>query len=150
MWSFKKSGKQAIGRSKGGLTTKIHLMSANDRTALDFIISEGQLHDAPQGRLLMETVGKLKSAISLVMDKAYEDDYTRYIAQTLNFRPVVPPKSNRKNPWNYDKILYQRRNEIERLFRLLDGFRRVFVRFDKLDIMYTAFVKLALIYITIK
>ena len=125
-------------------------MSANDRTAVDFILSEGQLHDAPQGRLLMETVGKLKFAIALVMDRAYEDDFTRYIAQTLNFKPVVPPKSNRKIPWDYDKELYKKRNEIERLFRLLDGFRRIFVRFEKLDIMYMAFIKLALIFVTIK
>ena len=125
-------------------------MSANDRIAVDFIISEGQLHDAPQGRILMETVGKLKTVIPLVMDRAFEDDYTRYIAQALNFKPVVPPKSNRKNPWEYDKELYKRRNEIERLFRLLDGFRRVFVRFEKLDVMYMAFVKLALVYVAIK
>jgi transposase len=98
----------------------------------------------------METVGKLKSVIALIMDRAYEDDLTRYIAQTLNFQPVVPPKSNRKNPWNYDKELYKRRNEIERLFRLLDGFRRVFVRFEKLDVMYVGFIKLALVYLTIK
>ena len=64
-------------------------MSANDRTAIDFIISEGQLHDAPHGRILTETVGKLKSVIPLVMDKVYEDDYTRYIAQTLNFLSLL-------------------------------------------------------------
>ena len=126
------------------------MMSANDRTAVDFTLSEGQLHDAPQGRLLMETVGKLKSITPLVMDRAYEDDLTRFIAQTLNFQPVVPPKSNRKNPWVYDEALYKRRNEIERLFRLLDGFRRVFVRFDKLDMMYMGFIKIALIYVAIK
>ena len=125
-------------------------MSANDRTAIDFIISEGQLHDAPQGRILMEAVGKLKSVIPPVMDRAFEDDFTRYIAKTLNFQPIVPPKSNRKNPWEYDKELYKRRNEIERLFRLLDGFRRVFVRFEKLDVMYIGFIKLALVYVAIK
>jgi transposase len=126
------------------------MMSVNDRTAVDFTLSEGRLHDAPQGRLLMETVGKLKTIIPLVMDRAYEDDLMRFIAHTLNFKPVVPPKSNRKNPWAYDKELYKRRNEIERLFRLLDGFRRVFVRFEKLDKMYMGFVKLALIYVAIK
>jgi len=68
----------------------------------------------------------------------------------LNFIPVVPPKSNRKSPWSYDKELYKRRNEIERLFRLFDGFRRVFVRFEKLDAMYMGFIKLALIYVAIK
>jgi len=124
-------------------------MSANDRTSVDFIISEGQFDDAPQGRLLMETVGKLRSVVPLIMDRAFEDDHTRYIAQTLNFKPVVPPKSNRKNPWDYDKELYKRHNEIERLFRLLDGFRRAFVRFEKLDIMYMVFVKLALVYVAL-
>ena len=150
MWSFKKRGKQLIGRSKGGLTTKIHLMAANERTCVEFILSEGQDHDAPHGRILMDTVGKRKSVIPLVMDRAYEDDYTRYIAQTLNFQPVVPPKSNRKNPWYYDKALYKRRNEIERLFRLTKDFRRIFTRYDKLDSSFVGFIQLALVYMAIR
>ena len=124
-------------------------MSSDDKTAVDFILSEGQCHDAPQGRLLMDTVGKLKKMIPLVMDRAYEDDYTRYLAQTLWFIPIVPPKKNRKNPWQYDKKLYCRRNEIERLFRRLIGFRRVFCRYEKLDIMFIGFVQLALIFMAI-
>jgi len=126
------------------------MMAANERHAVNFILSGGNRHDAPQGRILMETVGKLKSCIPLIMDRAFEDDLTRYIAQTLGFIPVVPPKKNRKNPWEYDKELYKRRNEIERLFRLLDGFRRVFVRFEKLDSMYIGFIMVALIYLVIK
>ena len=126
------------------------MMASNERHAVDIILSGGNRHDAPQGRILMEVVGKLKSIVPLIMDKAYEDDLTRYIAQTLNFKPIVPPKKNRKNPWQYDKELYKRRNEIERLFRILDGFRRIFVRFEKLDIMYMGFVKFALIYLAIK
>ncbi|MCL2610210.1 MAG: IS5/IS1182 family transposase, partial [Defluviitaleaceae bacterium] len=66
------------------------------------------------------------------------------------FNPIVPPKSNRINPWDYDKEIYKKRNEIERLFRILDGFRRIFVRFEKLDTMYMGFVKFALIYVAIK
>ena len=126
------------------------MMAANARTAVEFILSAGQLHDAPQGRLLMETVGKQKTVIPLLMDSAYEDDLTRYIAQMLNFNPVVPPKSNRLEPWEYDKELYKQRNEVERLFRLIQGFRRVFCRFEKLDIMYIGFIQLALIYVSIK
>ena len=64
------------------MTTKIHMMSANEKTAVEFTLSGGQFHDAPQGRILMETVGKREEAVPLVMDKAYEDDHTRYIAQT--------------------------------------------------------------------
>ncbi len=150
MWGFKKSGKQAIGRSKGGLTTKIHLISLNEKTAVAFTLSEGQLHDAPEGRILMETVGKLKRIIPLVMDRAYEDDYTRYIAQTLNFKPIVPPKKNRKNPWHYDEEIYKKRNEIVRLFRLIKGFRRVFCRFEKLDTMFIGFIHLALVFVAIR
>lgn len=58
-------------------------------------------------------------------------------------RPVVPPKLNRKKPWEYDKTLYKRRNEVER-FRRRFTLRRVFTRDDKLDIMYLAFVLLAI------
>ena len=150
MRCVKKNGKQSIGRSKGGLTTKIHMLAADARTAIGFTLSAGQLHDAPQGRLLLEAIGKQKITIPLLMDRAYEDDQTRYIAQMLKFDPIVPPKSNRLSPWEYDKVLYKRRNEVERLFRLIQGFRRVFCRFDKLDIMYLGFIMLALVYVAIK
>jgi transposase len=126
------------------------MMAANARQAVDFILSPGQCHDAPQGRELMETVGKQKILTPLIMDRAYEDDYTRYIAQMLKFDPVVPPKSNRAHPWEYDKELYKLRNEVERLFRLIQGFRRVFCRYDKLDCMYIAFIQLALIFVSLK
>ena len=125
------------------------MIAATAMRAIEFILSAGQAHDAPQGRILMETVGKQKAVIPLLMDRAYEDDFTRYIAQTLGFDPVVPPKSNRKNPWEYDKELYKLRNEIERLFRMLQGFRRIFVRYEKLDVMYVGFIQFALIYMAI-
>ena len=67
----------------------------------------------------------------------------------MGFDPVVPPKKNRKNPWDYDRGLYKRRNEIERLFHLIQGFRRVFVRFEKLDGMYAGFIQLALVFLAI-
>ncbi len=58
---------------------------------------------------------------------------------------MVPPKDTRRTPWDYDRALYKRRNEIERLFRRLKGFRRLFSRFDKLDVMFLAFINFALI-----
>jgi len=126
------------------------MMAANERSAIDFILSSGRRHGAPQGRILMETVGKQKRLTHLIIDKAYGDNNTLYTAQMLKFAPVVPPKSNCVAPWEYDKELYKRRGEIERLFRLIQGFRRVFCRFDKLDIIYISFVQLALIFISIK
>jgi transposase len=68
------------------------------------------------------------------MDKAYEGNETRDLARQLSYTPVVPPKENRLDPWAYDKEIYKRRNEVERLFRRLKGFRRVFTRFEKLDV----------------
>jgi transposase len=150
VWCIKKNGEQAIGRSKGGLTTKIHMMAANVATPIGFILSAGQQHDAPYGRLLMETVGRQETWKPLLMDRAYEDESTRLTAQLLGFNPVVPPKKNRLNPWEYDKALYKQRNEIERLFRLIQGFRRIFCRFDKLDEMYIGFIQFAFVYLAIK
>ena len=80
-----------------------------------------------------------------MMDKAYEGDETRQLVLDLGMVPVVPPKSNRLNPWSYNEELYKKRNEIERLFRRLKGFRRIFSRFEKLDVVFLAFIHFALI-----
>ncbi len=79
------------------------------------------------------------------MDKAYEGDETRQLIVDLGREPVVPAKSNRLRPWKYDKALYKKRNEVERLFRRLKGFRRIFSRFDKLDVVFMFFIQFALI-----
>jgi transposase len=81
----------------------------------------------------------------LIMDRAYQGDETRQLAFDLGFTPVVPPLSTRVNSWEYSKEIYKRRNEIERLFRRLKGYRRIFSRFEKLDVMFTAFIHFALI-----
>jgi hypothetical protein len=62
----------------------------------------------------------------------------------LSSSPVVSPKRNRINAWEYDQVLYCRRNEVERLFRRLKGFRRIFSRFEKLDRMFCAFIHFVL------
>jgi hypothetical protein len=74
------------------------------------------------------------------MDREYEGNETRQLALELGFTLVVPPLSTRVEPWRYGKAWYKRRNEIERL--LLKGFRRIFSRFDKLDVMFMAFLVL--------
>ena len=80
------------------------------------------------------------------MDRAYGGNETRQLALDLGFVPVVPPTSNRIAPWEYNRIMYKRRNEIERLFRRLKGFRRIFSRFEKLDVMLIGFIHFALIF----
>ena len=81
----------------------------------------------------------------MVMDRAYEDNDTRQLVLDLGFVPVVPPKRNREDPWEYDRELYKRRNEVERLFRRLKGFRRIFSRFEKLDVVFLGFIVFVLI-----
>ena len=121
------------------------MVAADARTALTFALSPGQAHDAPEGRKLLLRLGRMPRSINLLMDRAYEGDETRQLALDLGYVPVVPPKQNRLTPWEYDRAMYKRRNEIERLFRRLKGFRRIFSRFEKLDVMFVAFINFALI-----
>jgi transposase len=81
----------------------------------------------------------------LLMDCAYEGNETRQLALDLGFIPIVPPNPQRVQPWRLNKELYRRRNEIERLFRRLKGFRRIFSRFDKLDLVFIAFIYFVLV-----
>jgi len=122
------------------------MVAADARTAITFSLSPGNAHDAPEGRKLMSKIPDTCNASYLIMDRAYEGDETRQLALDLGFEPVVPPKGNRINPWEYDKEMYKKRNEVERLFRRLKGFRRIFSRFDKLDHMFYAFITFALIF----
>jgi len=126
------------------------MMATGVKRAFDFILSPGNCHDAPYGRILMARTGNRNNIKDLVMDRGYEDNYTRYTAQIEGFNPITPPKSNRKNPQKHDKELYEKRNEIECLFRLIQDFRRVFCRFDKLDDVYIGFIQIALIFIAIR
>ena len=113
---------------------------------MTFSLSPGQAHDAPQGRKLLRRLGSQGDDLSIIMDRAYAGNETRQLALELGFAPVVPPVSTRVDPWEYDKELYKRRNEVERLFRRLKGFRRIFSRFDKLDVLFLGFILVALIF----
>jgi len=121
------------------------MVAADACTAVTFSLSPGQHADGPCGRELMQTLPAPEGSVALIMDKAYEGDATRQLALELGFTPVVPPKSNRVNPWSYDEVLYRRRSWIARLFRRLSGLRRIFSRCDKLDVMFIAFIHFALI-----
>ena len=121
------------------------MVAASDRDGVIFSLSAGNHGDGPEGRALLRQLGSADHPVYLLMDRAYEGDETRALAAELGYIPVVPPKSNRKNPWDYDKQLYKLRNQVERLFRRIKRFRRIFTRYDKLDIIFLAFVYFALI-----
>ena len=139
-------GRQATGRSRGGLTTKLHALVANDRAPLIIGLSPGQRHDAPCGRELLQRLGPARGAPTLVMDRADEDDATRRLAAQLGYHPVVPPKANRRRPWTYDRARYRRRNEVERFCCRLKRFHRIDTRCDKLEVIFLAAIHLVLIY----
>jgi transposase len=98
-----------------------------------------------EGRSLLEKLGPMPEGLPMLMDKAYEGNETRRLVLDLGMIPVVPPKSNRLDPWEYDRALYKKRNEVERPFRRLKGFRRIFSRFEKLDVVFLAFINFVLI-----
>lgn len=108
-------------------------------------LSPGQAGDAPAGRELLQAGGPVAEGCYLIMDSAYEGNETLHLARELGYTPVVPPNPNRLAWWEYDRMSYRRRNEIERLFRRIKAYRRVFCRFDKLDVLFTGFIVLALI-----
>ena len=86
----------------------------------------------------------MPEGLPLLMDRAYEGDQTRQLVLDLGMIPVVPPKSTESIPGS-TTTPYKKRNEIERLFRRLKGFRRIFSRFEKLDVVFLAFLSFALI-----
>jgi transposase len=77
------------------------------------------------------------------MDRAHEDGETRTLAFEWGCSPVAPPKKNRKHPLEYEEGLYKQRNEVERMFR------RIGTRYDKLDMMFSTFIYLALCLIAV-
>ena len=122
------------------------MVAAGHDRAVAFSLSPGQAGDAPEGRKLLKTLENCGwDGTKVIMDKAYEGDETRQLAFDLGVEPVGPPKKNRLSVWEYDRELYKKRNEAERLFRRLKGFRRIFSRFDKLDFVFIFFIHFALI-----
>ena len=146
----KKNGGQAIGRTRGGWNTKIHVVAASDTVIAGFLLSCGNESDANAGRLLLETLDPRETAVDLAMDRAYSDNLTRMTAWSLRYNPIVPPKRNRRKPWAHDAEAYRKRNEVERFFRRLKTYRAVATRYDKLDLMFSAFIWIACICILLR
>jgi transposase len=121
------------------------LVASDERNVVTWSLTPGQTGDAPEGRRLIEQLGPHHGRIALLMDRAYQDNATRALVLSLGLTLVVPPTSQRREPWAYDRHLYRRRNCIERLFRRLKGWRRIFTRYDKLDRMFAAFITTVLI-----
>ena len=125
----KKAGDdQAIGKSKGGLSTKIHALVDALGNPLKIILTAGQVHDLAGADALMPGM----EAEALLADKAYDAD-ERVIEplEAAGKTAVIPPKKNRINPRTYDKALYEARHLIENFFCWVKQFRAIATRYDK-------------------
>ena len=120
------------------------MVTASDHSVVAFSLSGGNVHDSPEGERLVGEIERLPEQIYMVMDRAYEGDRMRVVVTEKGFEAIVPPKKNRKEPWDYDKERYKRRNEIERYFLRLKRFRKIFTRYDKLDVMFSGFIYFAM------
>ena len=89
MWGFKKHGKQSIGKTKGGWNTKLHMVSADDKIAVNLSLSAGNEHDVPEGRKLLSSTKNSMPGTAILMDKAYEDNETRDLAEKLGYVPQL-------------------------------------------------------------
>lgn len=121
------------------------MVTASAKSAVSFSLSSGEKHDSPEGNKLLNFTPYFEENEFILMDRAYEGDIMRQTAVNLGYFPVVPPKKNRRDAWDYDKEMYKRRNEIERFFRRLKRFRRICTRYDKLDIIFSGFILFAMI-----
>ncbi|MEJ2528377.1 MAG: IS5 family transposase [Sulfurovaceae bacterium] len=130
---------QALGRSKGGFTTKIHIMVDALGNPLDFIQTGGQSADVSQAYVLIEGV----QATYALMDKAYDADKLIEQLKRQGIIPVIPPKSNRKEMREYNKYIYKERHLVECFISKLKQFRRVFSRFEKWAKNYMYFIRFA-------
>lgn len=128
--------REALGRSKGGFSTKIHITTDALGNPLKFILTAGQRNDITQAKQLCESVFES----TIIADKAYDcDDFVETI---IGQRCVsnIPPRSNRKEPRSYDECLYEERHVIECFIGKIKHFRRIFSRYDKSAQSYLSFL----------
>lgn len=140
--------KQALGRSRGGFTSKIHARTNGEGLPLDLVITAGEVHDATAYNELIDSAETRPKV--LIGDKAYDSDAIREDAWFHGTDPIIPTKSNRKIQRPIDPLLYALRNRIERFFNKLKNARRVATRYDKTAASFLAFVQLASIKIWLK
>jgi transposase len=127
---------EALGKSKGGFTCKIHTLVDALGNPLRFVLTSGQRSDITQGAILIENIHNA----NILADKGYDCDTFREQIYAQNCSPVIPSRSNRKKTIRYDKTLYKERSAIECFFSKIKHFRRVFSRFDKAAKNFTAFL----------
>ncbi len=129
-----------MGRSRGGLTTKIHALVDANGLPIALKLTEGQAHD---GRSAADMVGAIGPGQILLADRAYDSDALRKTLADQGGWANVKPMPGRVNVPAFSAFLYRFRNLVERFFNKIKHFRAIATRFEKHDANYLALVKLA-------
>ncbi|GEO19406.1 hypothetical protein MAE02_71020 [Microvirga aerophila] len=129
-----------MGRSRGGLTTKIHALVDAEGRPIRIALTPGQAHDTTAAEDLL---ADLKPGATLLADKAYDSNAIRQQAADQEVWANIPPKSNRKGSFVFSAFLYRYRNLVERFFNKLKQFRGIATRYDKNPDNFLASIKLA-------
>lgn len=141
---------QALGRSRGGFSTKIHLKTDFSGLPLAFVLTGGEAGDSPQFETLLD-LGPDVRPRAAITDKGYDSKRNRAAARVRGIAPIIPYKANAKNrPVFFPKALYRTRARIEQTFGKLKRFKRIALRCEKTKASFAAFVALALAFILIK
>lgn len=131
-----------MGRSRGGLTTKLHALVDGKGLPLRLLLSAGEMHDSQAAPALLADLPR--DAVVLA-DKGYDADGIRQLIEAQDAAPNIPMKSNRRQRFCFSRRLYRERNRIKRFFNRIKQFRRVATRYEKLASNYLAMIKLAAI-----
>tara|TARA_B100000378_G_C17890718_1_gene359096 strand:+ start:269 stop:709 length:441 start_codon:yes stop_codon:yes gene_type:complete len=129
-----------MGRSRGGLTTKIHTLVDAKGLPFRFLLTPGQSHDATAAQILLQ---ELWPDSFVLADKAYDADWIRACIEAQEAVPIIPDRSNRNESHAFSPLLYRLRNQIERFFNKIKHFRRIATRYEKLAANYLAMIQLA-------
>ena len=111
---------QALGRSRGGFSTKIHVSVDGLGNPLRFILTGGQQHDITQAEELIAGY----AGEHVLADQGYDAQEFRQHILELGMIPVIPPRSNRKAPADYDRHLYRERHLVECFINKIKHYRR--------------------------
>ena len=135
----KDAGDQALGRSRGGFSSKIHAAADALGNPLRFLLTAGQKGDAPEASDLIEGI----DSEAILADRAYDSDALLERIRSAGAAAVIPPNPSRSGRRETDWRLYKERHKIEQMFGFLKHYRRVFARFDKRAKRYLAFIHFA-------
>ena len=129
-----------IGRTKGGMNTKLHAICDSQGRPLNLFITAGQVSDYIGARALLNS---LPSVNWLLGDRGYDADWFRKALAERNITARIPSKKNRKVPIPHDAALYRQRHKIENMFGKLKDWRRVATRYDRCPKVFLSAIALA-------